>query len=111
MDCCQNQRQTIHSKAEQKDAKSKAFDLLDALTRSGVLPILTGASLHVVLATTHCFDRSLMNTIVKDNINPIEKVERSSVIVASLIHGAPVQDMIEDSALERIRATIPELLE
>ena len=95
---------------KQKKAKNEAFDLLDALTRSGAMPILTGASFHVVMATTHCFDKSLMNTLVQDNINPIDKVERSQLIVASLIHGLPVRSLVEDSAIERLKGTSPKLL-
>src|SRR5690606_37344030 len=53
---------------EQGIEKNKAFDLLDALTKSGVLSI-EHASLHVVLAATHCFDETLMNTVINDNIN------------------------------------------
>jgi hypothetical protein len=60
-------------KKEQKVLKNEAFDLLDALSRSGSLDIQE-ASLHVLVATTHCFAETLMNTLLKDNINPIEKV-------------------------------------
>lgn len=61
------------SNSEQEEEKKQAFDLLDALSRSGSLDV-DYASLHVVVAATHCFAESLMNTVVKDNINPIEKV-------------------------------------
>ncbi len=74
------------SVAEQKLEKNACWDLLDSLTRSGGLPI-EGAMLHVVMASTHCFDHSVFDTLVKRNVNPIEKVERSSLIVASAIHG------------------------
>ncbi len=46
--------------------RQKCFDLLDALTKSGALPI-DYASLHVVIAATHCFDKTLMNTIIQGN--------------------------------------------
>lgn len=103
-------RDVSFAKEKQKTARNEAFDLLDALTRSGAMPILTGASLHVVMATTHCFDKTLMATLVQDNVNPIDKVERSQLIVASLIHGAPVRALVEESAVERLTAHCPMLL-
>jgi hypothetical protein len=49
---------------EQRGELRRALDLVDALTRSGALP-LEGASLHVVLAATHAFDKALMETVIE----------------------------------------------
>jgi len=95
------EEQTITS-TEQLDAKNKAFDLLDGLTKSGALPFLS-ASLHIILAATHSFDKSIMDTLVQDNVNPIEKVERSTLIVATTIHGKSVQELVAESEYERVQ--------
>lgn len=68
----------------QKNEQNKAYDLLESLTRSGGLS-LDFATLHVVIATTHTFDKSLMNTVIQDNQNPIEKVERSTLLLATTV--------------------------
>ena len=94
---------------EQKDEKNQAFDLLDALTRSGALDVAE-ASLHVVLAATHCFDKTVVNAVVQDNINPVEKVERSVLIVSSAISGLPAQQLIKQDQLERVQLYSPMLL-
>jgi hypothetical protein len=87
--------------------KKKAFDLLDAISRSGTLPIAC-AELHVVVAVSHCFDNDLMGTIIQDNINPIEKLERSSLMIASTIYGEPAQKLLEDEHdLERLTGSFP----
>jgi hypothetical protein len=121
---------------------------LDALTKSGMLP-LEEAALHVVIASTHCFERSLLSTVLQymsiylslfcfslslslslslalwlslrplrllaqvimDNVNPIEKLERSSLIVASTLHRLPAVAMVNESHCERIRQYNPLLLE
>jgi hypothetical protein len=70
---------------ELRTERSKAIDLLDALTKSGALP-LEDAQLHVVNVVTHCFDKTLMRTVARDNINPIERVERTQLIIASVVH-------------------------
>eukprot|EP01104_Vermistella_antarctica_P016952 TRINITY_DN590_c0_g1_i2.p1 TRINITY_DN590_c0_g1~~TRINITY_DN590_c0_g1_i2.p1 ORF type:complete len:948 (+),score=314.10 TRINITY_DN590_c0_g1_i2:144-2987(+) len=93
-------------KDEQKREREKAFDLLDALSRSGSL-VVDQAELHVVLASTHCFDKTLVNTVVQDNVNPIEKVERSSLIIASTIHNASVAELVKPSQLERVKKFNP----
>merc|ERR1719428_1099854 len=87
---------------EQKSEKQQAFDLLDALTRSGALPV-SHASLHVVLAATHCFDKNIMDTVVQNNVSPIEKVERSTLIMASTIHGKPAAALVHPAQLPRLQ--------
>jgi hypothetical protein len=95
-------------KDEQKDEKSKAFDLLDALTKSGALE-LEEAALHVVIASTHSFDRTLLETVIQDNVNPIEKVERSLMIVGSTIFGLPVSEIVAEDQAERFFGASPNL--
>jgi hypothetical protein len=96
---------------EKKAERSKAFDLLDALSRSGALS-LSHAELHVIIASTHCFDKSVVSTVVQDNVNPIEKIERSQLLVASIIHDIDVRKLISNSKeVERISRHSPTLIE
>ena len=90
---------------------NKAYDLLDALSRSGIL-VFDDAALHVVLAATHSFDMSLLNTIVQDNVNPIEKVERSTLIIASTIHGKELaDDLVTPEQKKRVSQFSPNLFD
>ncbi len=93
---------------EQKDEKNRAFDLLDALSRSGALPI-EHASLHVVIAATHCFDKTLLDTVIQGNVNPIEKVERSVMLVATTVHNRDASEMIVEDQRARFFTYTPKL--
>ena len=96
--------------AAQRERKAQAFDLLDALSRSGELP-LEHASMHIVIAATHCFDQSLVDTVIQGNVNPVEKAERSTLIVAGVIHRMPTAEMLKDGAqVDRIAQFSPGLL-
>ena len=99
------------SSDEIKVEKNKAFDLLDALSRSGSLPIAF-SDLHVIVAVTHCFDKDVMSTVVCDNVNPIEKLERSTLLLASTVHGLPARELIGDvNELHRLEKSMQFLIE
>jgi len=94
--------------AELRAEKHRAFELLDALTRSGAL-VIHEASLHVVIAATHTFDKSLVDTVVQNNFNPIEQVERSSLIMASSVVAKHPSQLIRSAHMDRLRSLAPSL--
>jgi hypothetical protein len=73
--------------------RNRAMDLLTAISRSGSLSI-ESSELHVIVAVSHCFEKQIMETIIKDNINPIEKMERSMMMIASVIHDVAEGDLL-----------------
>ncbi|KAI8908096.1 hypothetical protein DFJ77DRAFT_473676 [Powellomyces hirtus] len=91
------------SAADKTIERNQAFDLLDALSRSGSMAI-EHAVLHVVLAVTHCFDETLVDTVVRQNIDPLEKVEESSLILAAVVAGeVTAERLLKVSQTQRIR--------
>lgn len=76
-----------------KTEKQRAFDLLDALTRSGGLSV-DHSSIHVFIATAHCFEENLLSTVIERNINPIVELEKSTLLMASVIHEKEIKELI-----------------
>jgi hypothetical protein len=90
--------------------KNMAFDLLDALSRSGSLP-LPYSELHVIVCVTHCFEKSVMETVIQDNVNPIEKLEWSTLLLASIVHGVPANTLISNIDRTRLEASFPAMMQ
>jgi len=90
------------------EERNSAFDLLDALTRSGVLDI-DEARFHVIIAATNCFDKTIINTAIQDNVNPIETLERSMLILASTIHELAPESFIKPDFLPVVKEFSPNL--
>jgi len=89
-----------------EEEKKKTYDLLDCLSRSGCL-CFDHASLHLVLAATHCFDKTITETAIQDNVNPIEKRERSMLIIGSTVHQKPAEDLVKPELLQRVSTFNP----
>ena len=87
----------ILSGNEKKSETDKALDLLDALSRSGSLPIVSG-ELHVIIGVRHSFEKNVMATVIEENINPIEKVDYSSLLIAASVHAAKIPELLANGA-------------
>jgi hypothetical protein len=89
--------------------KAKAFDLLDCLTKSGGIS-LDNVDLHVVIAATHAFGKTVMETLVQDNDNPIEKIQHSSLILTAAIHGVGFKEVVSPDFQENVKLYSPNLV-
>ncbi|KAJ3342438.1 hypothetical protein HDU91_000535, partial [Kappamyces sp. JEL0680] len=89
--------------------KNKAFDLLDALTKSGALSL--EADLHILIGVAHTFDKTVMDTIVQENTNPIEKINASTVVLTACIHDTTFQEVVAPSYQAEIEQFASHLLE
>eukprot|EP00467_Chlorarachnion_reptans_P001188 CAMPEP_0114526308 /NCGR_PEP_ID=MMETSP0109-20121206/22944_1 /TAXON_ID=29199 /ORGANISM="Chlorarachnion reptans, Strain CCCM449" /LENGTH=982 /DNA_ID=CAMNT_0001708059 /DNA_START=177 /DNA_END=3125 /DNA_ORIENTATION=+ len=96
------------TKEEARREKDRTFDLLDALSRSGGL-LLEGSSLHVIVAATHCFSQTLIDTVIQENVNPIDRVEKTALLLAAETHREfgtdAVSRMVRKGELARLMDT------
>jgi len=48
-----------------------------------------------------------MNTVIQNNVNPIEKVERSCLIVATTVHDQPAAALVAPDQVKRVSTYSP----
>ena len=76
----------------QREKMQEAFSLLNALTRSGEIPI-TDAALHIMVVSTHPVAADMIGTVARENRNPIKQAKRDDEILANVIHGRPISEL------------------
>ena len=79
---------------QQRIERQKCYDLIDALSKSGLLPF-DDVQVHMLSVSTHRFADSLMDTLVVRNVNPIEHLETLTLALASAVHGQPESELID----------------
>mmetsp|Transcript_12575 Transcript_12575/g.26772 ORF Transcript_12575/g.26772 Transcript_12575/m.26772 type:complete len:110 (+) Transcript_12575:1214-1543(+) len=80
--------------SERRSEKQRAFALLDALSCSGSLPIQF-CEIHAIVGLAHCFENSLIDTVIMQNTSPIDELSRSTLRVASAIFGVSSDEIVE----------------
>lgn len=91
-----------------KEGRNLVMDLLESISRSGEM-VLSSGSLHIVLGQSHAFSKTLMSTLAKDNVNPIQSVEYTTLIAASTIHQQPAAQLLKPSQRQRVASLFPSL--
>ena len=91
--------------------RTNCFSKLEIVVENDSALPFENVQLHVVILHTHCFDKSLLHTVTRDNVNPIEKVERTQMIIASVVHGQPPRELIRDNQKSRIKDFNGDMLE
>lgn len=88
--------------------QSQAIRLLTALSKSGTIPF-EHSELHTLVPFTQSFDETLINIVVQEDKNPIDAVERSSLVIATTIFNQPAKDLVAQNQVSRLTALFPEL--
>mgnify|MGYP003385721902 CR=1 FL=1 len=83
---------------EQKAEWTRVMDLLDMITKSGALDLDgTGqVAMHVVVSSTCRFEDSLINSIIRGNINPINELDSTLAVIAATIHNTTIAEVTRD---------------
>ena len=68
-----------------KSEKEAAFNLLDALTKSGTVP-LKEASVAIIFGFSHSWAESILRTVAKRNRNPLEIATNTAIELARTLH-------------------------
>ena len=68
----------------QAELKSSCLNILDALSMSGSLP-LSDCSLHAVVPFSQFFSKTIIETVIQDNINPIQQIENVNFLLSEVV--------------------------
>eukprot|EP00475_Leptophrys_vorax_P000090 TRINITY_DN10054_c0_g1_i1.p1 TRINITY_DN10054_c0_g1~~TRINITY_DN10054_c0_g1_i1.p1 ORF type:complete len:879 (+),score=239.00 TRINITY_DN10054_c0_g1_i1:43-2679(+) len=101
-------QKTVLTSEQQQTHRNRCFDLLDSLSKSGSLSF-DRSDLHILIGATHCFDKNLIETVIQDNINPIERVEFSSLLTNAVVQQKPAVELIKSSHASRLEGLFPKL--
>jgi len=85
--------------------RAQAMDLLDALSRSGELPLVQ-TQVHIVVAISHSVDDSVMTALVEKDINPIARLEHSAALMATALTGEPLDALVQAQHCSRLRGEL-----
>ncbi|KAL7465689.1 hypothetical protein ACHAXS_006013 [Conticribra weissflogii] len=85
--------------SERISERQKAFALLEALSCSGSLPIRF-SEIHTIVGLAHFFENSLLDTVIMQNVSPIDELSRSTLQVASAIFGVSSDEIVEKTGGE-----------
>ncbi|MBX9694011.1 MAG: hypothetical protein K2Z81_16620, partial [Cyanobacteria bacterium] len=88
--------------------KKQGLSLLQAVTRGGELP-LSGAHMHVLLVATHCYDQSLLGMVLHGRANPMDLIDRSSILMATTIKQKSVRSLLRPEQSERVQNHSPDM--
>ena len=94
---------------ERRSEHVRALSLLDALTKGGALDA-PYSEVHVVVPTTHHFERTLMATLAHDNVDPIEAIESSMIIIATTLYNTTAQSLVSTGAMAKRESSPPHLI-
>jgi hypothetical protein len=79
----------------------ECFDLLDAISCSGSL-LINNTTLHIIMGFTHCFHNTLINTVIQDNINPIENIQLLQLIITQNILNKSWKQLINEEYIQQL---------
>lgn len=82
------------AKTTQDSEKKAALQLLDILTEAGGVSVMS-ASLHFVLGATHNFADSVMSSVVDGNMNVLQDVTRSILMVSEVLTGLAGTQLVD----------------
>ena len=52
----------------------------------------------MIVGVRHSFEKNVMATVIQENVNPVERVDYSSLLIAASVHQASIKTLLANSA-------------